>query len=367
MKSLFVLPLGLSLFIVCQAAAQEATEGLELRGSFTAQSITSNQLSQKPQSGSPLVLGGKAVAYPTIKFSEHWFIIGAGQLNTRPFYYDQLATRGYGVKGYILQATLNYCRVSGHGSFAVRAGQMPSAFGSFLLRYDDTENPLVDVPLPYGYYYAPVSLLGVAGGQVDASRGRFDGRVQFANSSPANPRSIFAHDQYGNWAGGAGYTPRQGFRIGVSGFRGPYLDHKSAYYYPGELSPSKLPADAFGMDGNWAHGHTSAYVELQKFRMRYTLFPDFHESVAYGEFRQVLAPRWFVAGRYGYSTNSTGEQLHSIETGLAYRPNRYQLVKIAYEEREYASGRHSPDHTLGAQFITTFHRSFANRSIQSVA
>jgi hypothetical protein len=45
---------------------------------------------------------------------------------------------------------------------------------------------------------------------IDANRGKFDGRAQFANSSPAHPRCIFDHDQYGNWAGGGGYTIRQG-------------------------------------------------------------------------------------------------------------------------------------------------------------
>ena len=110
---------------------------------------------------------------------------------------------------------------------------------------------------------------------------RFDGRIQFANSSPANPRSIFANDQYGNWAGGGGFTIRQGLRVGVSGYRGPYLDRKYAYYFPGEANPSKLPAHAIGLDGNWAHGHTTAFVEVQRFVMPYTVIPDFRESAGY--------------------------------------------------------------------------------------
>src|SRR6202042_767688 len=128
------------------------------------------------------------------------------------------------------------------GSVLLRAGQMSTAFGSFVLRYDDAENALVDLPISYGYYYAPVSILGVAGAQIDATRGKFDGRLQFANSSPANPRSIFARDQYGNWAGGAGYTIHQGFRIGVDAYRGPYLSRNYAFFLPGEKNPSALPA-----------------------------------------------------------------------------------------------------------------------------
>ena len=156
-----------------------------------------------------------------MKLNDHWTASAAWQLYTKPYFIDSFTEKGSGAKGTLLQGTLNYSRVSEKGSVTARAGMMPTAFGSFLLRYDDADNPLVDLPQSYGYYYEPVTSLGVLAAQIDATRGRLDGRVQFANSSPANPRSIFARDQYGNWAGGAGVTIRQGFRIGVSGYRGP--------------------------------------------------------------------------------------------------------------------------------------------------
>jgi hypothetical protein len=299
--------------------------------------------------------------YPTIKFDDHWSLTGAFQLVTRPYYYEELSTTGYGAKGSVLQSTLNYARISQKGSFQLRAGQMSSAFGSFNLRYDDADNALVDLPLEYGYYYAPVSILGVAGAQIDATRGKFDGRIQFANSSPANPRSLFASDQYGNWAGGAGFTIRQGFRVGVSGYRGPYLDRKYAYFFPGEVNPSKLPARALGLDANWAHGHTTAYAEVQRFVMPYTVIPNFRETAGYAEIRQALAPRWFVAGRYGLSSNSASGRTNSFETVAGFRPNRFQLLKIGYEVEHYSSGTESNDNILGIQFITTLHKS-ASRS-----
>jgi hypothetical protein len=236
---------------------------------------------------------------------------------------------------------------------------MPTAFSSFLLRYDDADNALVDHPVEYGYYYAAVSVLGVAGGQIDATRGRFDGRIQFANSSPANPRSLFADNQYGNWAGGGGFTIRQGLRVGVSGYRGPYLDRKYAYYFPGEVTPGKLPAHGIGLDGNWAHGHTTAYVEVQRFVMPYTVIPDFRETAGYAEVRQVLAPRWFVAGRYSLeSTNATG-RTNVLETAAAYRPDRFQLLKVGYEFRNYSLHSEHNEHVLGIQFVTTFHKAAA--------
>ena len=360
MKKSFQFALVLLLGAPTIGRSQEASAGVNLRATITAQTVVSNELTQAPRSGSPLVEGSRAVLYPTVKFSDNWFVSGAAQLYTRPYYYQSLTTAGYGARGNLLQATLNYSRVSDRGALLVRVGQMQSAFGAFLLRYDDNDNALVDIPPGYGYYYSPISFLSVAGAQVDAARGKFDGRIQFANSSPANPRSLFAHDQYGNWAGGGGYTIRQGFRIGVSGYRGPYLDRHYAFYFPGEANPNKLPAHGLGFDGNLTHRHTTAYVELQKFVMTYTLFPSFRESTAYGEIRQVLSPRWFVAARYGYTSNSVTGKTHSIETSTAYRPDRYQLLKFSYEERQYLPGSNTPDHTIGIQFITTVGRSFTH-------
>lgn len=352
---------GLVVFALASTClrGQEASSGFDFRGTLTAQLISSNELADEPRSGSPVVAGTRAVAYPTLKFSEHWVATGTVQLVTRPYYISDFFTSGYGAKGSVLQSTLNYSRVSHRGSLLLRAGEMSTAFGSFLLRYDDADNALIDLPPQYGYYYAPVSFLAVAGAQIDATRGKWDGRLQFANSSPANPRSIFAHDQYGNWAAGGGYTIRQGFRVGVSGYHGPYLDRRYAYYYPGEAKPSNLPAHAIGIDANWAHSHTSAYVEVQRFVMPYTLFPNFRESAGYAELRQVLNPRWSVAGRYSLTSSNVTSRTNIIETTAAFRPNRFQLLKCGYELRHYSSGYDRNNNIFALQFITTFHKSVA--------
>lgn len=342
-------------------AAQEASSGLDVRATLTAQTAASNELSMKPRSGVSMILGSRAVLYPTLKLSENWTVTSALQITTRPYYYEDFSTPGYGAKGMVLQATVNYARVSDKGSLLARAGQMSSAFGSFLLRYDDADNSLVDLPLQYGYYYAPVSIEGVAGAQVDGTRGKWDGRVQFANSSPANPRSVFARDQYGNWAGGAGYTIRQGFRVGVSGYHGPYLSRDYAYFFPGEAHPNTLPAHAIGVDANWAHGHTTAYCEVSRFVMPYKAIPTFREGAGYTEIRQVLSPRWYVAGRYGLTSNDAAGRTHAIEAAAGFRPTRRTLAKLDYEERLYGrpSGEHG--HYLGIQLITTLDRSFGKR------
>jgi hypothetical protein len=292
-----------------------------------------------------------------LKFSDNWFITGALQLATRPYFYEDLSTPGYGAKGTVLQSTLNYSRVFHDGSVLVRAGEMSTTFGSFMLRYDDADNPLVDVPIEYGYYYAPVSILGVAGAQIDATRGKVDVRLQFANSSPTNPRSVFARDQYGNWAGGAGYTIRQGFRVGASAYRGPYLSRDYEYFFPGEANPNTLSATAVGIDVNWAHGHTSAQGEIQRFVMPYKAIPTFTETAGYGELKQALSPRWYIAVRNGYSSTGSSGNQQILETAAGFRPNRLQLIKIGYEYEHYSTGADRNDNALAIQFITTLHHS----------
>ncbi len=338
--------------------AQEASSGFDFRESLSALGLDSNVLSAPPRSGSPFAAGFRSVTYPTWKINPNWGVTGALQFVTRPYFYEDFDTAGYGAKGYILQSTLNYSRLSDKGSLLFRAGVLSTAFGSFLLRYDDADNPLIDMPPQYGYYYSPVSTSGLPGAQIDATRGKWDGRLQFANSSPANPRSLFAHDQYGNWAGGAGYTIRQGFRVGVDAYRGPYLDRQSPYFFWGEKNPSTLPATGLGVDAGWAHGHTSVQLEEDHFVMPYTVIPTFRESAGYIELKQVLTPRWYLAFRPGYTAASAGGDVRCWEMAAGFRPNRFQLIKVDYEIEHYTQGAPTNQSTLAVQWVTTFHRAF---------
>lgn len=348
----------LALLVGNSLSAQEANSGFDLRATLTGEAVASNELTEAPRSGSPMIAGSRSVVYPTLKFNDNWFVTGALQLTTRPYYYWDLSTPGYGANGEVLQSALNYSRVSAKGSVLVRVGEMSTAFGSFVLRYDDADNALVDLPPEYGYYYSPVSIAAVAGAQVDVTRGKWDGRAQFANSSPANPRSLFGHDQYGNWAGGLGYTVRQGLRVGVSGYRGPYLDREYEYFYPGEKNPSTLPASGLGLDANWTHGHTTVQGEVQKFVMSYTVIPTYRESAEYVELKQALGPRWYVAGRYGTTNANVEGRTQCLETAAGFRPSRFELIKVSYEDERYNFGTDRNANTLGIQFVTTLHKSW---------
>jgi hypothetical protein len=331
--------------------AQEAGSGFDLRATVSAAAFNSNELTQDPRNGSSVDAGFRAVVYPTLKIDEHWTLSAAWQTISRPYFYETYSTQGRGIETGILNATVNYSRTARWGAVIARAGEMPTAFGSFPIHYDDMENPLFDKPLEYGYYYAPVSTLAVAAAQLDVSSGKWDARAQFANSSPGNPRSLTARDQYGNWAGGAGYTIRQGFRVGASAYRGPYLYRAYPYFFPGEANPNTLPAHAIGADVQFARGHWYASGEIQRFVFPYKAIPTYRAQAGYFEVKRVLHPRWYVAGRVGYQS-STFAHIQSFEVAAGYRPGANQLIKLDYElDRE--SGSLSP--TLAVQFVTTVH------------
>ncbi len=334
--------------------AQEANSGFELSGTLSGAAEYAHDLTESPRNGGPASGGFRLVLYPVWKVSSHWSVTAALQLHSRPYFSEEYSTQGYGLKADVLQAALTYSRFWGARSLVFRAGELSTAFGSFLLRYDDAVNPLIDVPLSYGYYGKGVSNLPVTGAEVDATAGRFDARLQLTNSSPANPRSVLEHDQYGNWAGGAGYTIAQGFRVGVSGYRGPYLDRQSPFYFPGEAPPRQLPGSAAGIDVQWGRGHWNAWGELQKFQFDYRLIPTFKEDSGYGELRRALAPRWYLATRIGYLRANLFPRTDWMETVVGFRPNRYQIVKAGYEIRFGPALGGAVENTFAFQLVTTF-------------
>lgn len=337
------------------AWSQEARSGFDLRATVSAGMYEGTESTEPPRDGSPWTGGFRVMLYPTWKLDDHWSVSGAVQAYSRPYFSDELETQGYGLKTDILQATINYSRFWKNGSIVLRAGEMSSAFGSFLLRYDDADNPLIRTPQTYGYYYEPVSTLGLMGAEADATFKKLDFRAQFVNSSPVNPRSIFDHDQYGNWAGGAGYTIRQGLRVGVSTFRGPYLSQHYPYYFPGEAPPHQLPAGAFGVDVEWATGHWNVQGELQRFVMTYHVIPTFHEQAGYAEVRRVLHPRWFIAERTGYVASSAGAPVQEFEAVAGFRPDSRQIIKVGYGvDRTSVPGGKS-ERMFELQLVTTLH------------
>ncbi len=342
-----------SLMLCGGLPAQEANSGFEIRTTLSAGGFFTDRLTAPPRDGALAAAGARAVFYPSWKLSRHWTVAGTYQTYTRPYFYEQLNTQGHGLKGDLLQAHLSYSQFWKNGSLVVRAGQLSSAFGSFLLHYDDMANPLIDMPVTYGYYYKPITTLGQAGAQADLTVSRLDLRAQFVNSSPANRRSVFDSDQYGTWAGGAGVTLTQGFRVGVSAYRGPYLHRGYAFYRAGEAKPRDLPGSAYGLDVEWARGHWDVTGEWQKFQRAYRAVPFLNQHSGYAEVRRVLHPRWYVAARAGYARSSRNPANDIYEFTVGYRPNARQLLKAGYQIQHGPASPGATGNTFAVQLVTT--------------
>jgi hypothetical protein len=387
-----------------QTAAQEANVGVALPVTITGGALYTHRPQAADSGASPVTGAFHAVLSPTLKLGPHWFVYSSVHLRSTPFYYYDAYEPDHQIDLQVVQAFIGYTRTHKTTSVLVKAGQLTSAFGSFPLHYDDADNPLLDQPLSYatylklrpdqlpcsaedliqggeyttaisyhcggssaeGYGMLPVTLYGLPGVEIDLSTHQLDIRFQLTNSSPANPQGLLSRSQHAQWTAGAGYTLVQGFRVGVSVFRGPFLDHTVAAFLPAGQTIGDFPATGAGLDVQWARGRWSTSGEWQWFHFTY---PNFRSSpttsFAYAEVKSVLNPRTYVALRAGYQRNSRIEDQtarsdenfaanrQSYELAFGFRPNRWQLLKIGYEWLRTDQVPGTRDNVFGVQLVTS--------------
>jgi hypothetical protein len=384
--------------------AQDSNYGFSMPMTVSGGAIYTGRVQYQDSGNSPGTGGFRAMFYPTLKLGSHWFAYGAVQTRLTPyFYYDAYNNPDHQFYTSVLQAYLGYSFRAGKISAVVKAGRLSSAFGAFPLHYDDAENPL-DQPLQYisevhvnanqlpcgvhdltSQYYGtlwfycggapgwqpgltPVTLYGLSGIEADVSGYNFDGRFQVTSGSPASPQSLNLANQYAQWTAGGGYTIRQGFRVGVSGFRGPYLDQVVASFLPSGTTLRDFPASAVGVDAQWARGHWSVSGEWQRFWFD---LPRFVQSpsvtAAYGEVKSVLTPRVYLAGRVGWlksgrvvdnkgaSADEFAPTIGSYELAAGCWLNRRQLLKFGYEWLNIDHQSGTRNNVLGVQLVTSLH------------
>jgi len=384
--------------------AQDGNVGISVPVTLSAGAMYTGRLQFEDPGNSPLTGGLRGVIYPTVQLGPHWFAYAAVQARLTPYlYYDAYDPEH---EWYLetLQAFVGYAVRGERSSFVVKAGRLSSAFGAFPLHYDDAENALLDQPLSYiqtltlrhdqipcgvsdllsqfygfvghlcggvpGYDLGltPVTLYGLPGIQAEYSGHRVDGRVQITSGSPSNPLSLSHAPDYVQWTAGGGYTIRQGFRMGVSGFRGPYLDPSVASVLPVGTTVRDFPASGVGADVQWALGHWSASGEWQRFQFvspNFTIAPSVTST--YAEVKRILTPRFYVAGRTGWlrpgsardntgaATGQFAANIASYELGAGCWLNRHQLLKTSYEWLRIENLPGTRTDVFGFQLVTTFH------------
>jgi len=383
--------------------AQEATSGFSMPVTLSAGAMYTPRLQLENPNSSPGTAGLRLMLYPTLQLGSHWFAYAAAQVRLSPYFYYDAYDPQHEWYTDLIQAYLGYSLRGDKTTLVIKAGRLSSAFGSFPLRYDDAQNPLLDQPLSYiqtltlranqfpcgvkdltaqSYGYVvnscggaqtpgegltPVTLYGLPGVEADVSGYGLDGRVQITSGSPASPQGWNRAGQYAQWTAGGGYTIRHGIRIGMSGFRGPYLDPSVVALLPAGTGVRGFPASALGVDAQWARGRWSATAEWQRFWFdspNFTVAPSVQST--YGEVKTVITPRFFAAVRAGWltsghatdtqgaSTNQFAPNMASYEFGGGMWLNRHQLLKASYEWLDIQGLGGTRLNVLGVQLVTSF-------------
>ena len=386
--------------------AQNAPRGIAMPFTVTGGILVTERPQLEDPSASTVRAGFRAVLYPTLKLGPRWFVYSAVQAHSEPFFYYEAYDPELEAKAEVIQAFLGYSWTAEKKAFNIKLGKLPSAFGAFPLRYDDTANPLLDQPMSYAYrvklrpdqlpcgvadllhqreyaldvhhycggateeHYGmiPATLYGLPGVEINVGWQKLDARLQLVNSSPANPQSLLSESQHVQWTAGAGFTIWQGFRVGVSGFRGPFLEQDVSNLLPSGSSTRDYPATGVGTDIQWARGRWSASAEWQRFQFNY---PRFRTSPAvsdgYVEVKAILHPRFYTALRAGYENHGRVEDVkgvtsesflpnrQSYEFAMGYYLNRFQTLKIGYEWLKTKGVSGTRENVFGVQLVTSVH------------
>lgn len=353
--------------VVLPLQAQEADSGFTMPITLSVGAMYTHRWDAASPGSGPLQGGFRSMFYPSLKLGQHWFVYSALQLSSSPYFFFEANSATNRVKARVIQSFVGYIRGSQKKSITVKVGQLSSAFGSFPLRYDDTRNPLLAMPLSYGsaaYGNFPVTLYGLAGAEVNASIAHLDARLQLTNSSPVNPKNLLSSDQHINWAAGTGFTIRQGLRVGVSMYHGPYLQ-VGRFLLPTERS-SDWPFTALGFDAQWERGRWSLTGEWQRFDYVYPRFIQWPVlNYAYLETKVVINPHLYLATRANYNAFSLFQRFgmpnpailrpnrQALDFTVGYRLNRNQLLKVGYEWLHNDGVLNSRNNVLGVQYVTS--------------
>jgi hypothetical protein len=378
--------------------------GFSLPVTLSGGALYSGRLPLTDPGSSPFTAGFQGALYPTLRLGSHWFAYSALQIRLAPYLYYDAWEPEHEWYFQAIQAFVGYQIHGEKTSVVFKAGRLASAFGAFPLHYDDAENALLDYPMSYvqtltlrndqiacgvsdlrwqsygwvsnrcggpvgaGEGLTPATLYGLPGIEADISGHRVDARIQVTSGSPSDPLMESHAPQYTQWVAGGGYTIRQGFRVGISGFRGPYLAPDAARFLPEGTSVRAFPASGLGLEAQWARGHWSVSGEWQRFQYDLPGFTQAPSVIsAYGEAKRVLTPRFYVAGRAGWlnpggamdstgaSTNQFAARIASYELGGGWWMNRHQLLKASYEWLRIEHLPGTQTNVVGVQFITTFH------------
>ena len=296
----------------------------------------------------------------------------------------------------------------------ILAGRIPLVFGSFARRDYGEVNPLIGLPLAYGYsttmrpepppsrrelllnrgggwavrYPRATATVGPQGlGLVAARRwdtgvsaqwdgAKVNGGVAVTVGTLSSPQTEDDNDGK-QISGRVGFTPTASFSIGVSGARGEYLSDAGEETDYGEVGTLPPPASyethrqqALGLDAEYSLGHVVVRGEVVASRWDVP-FQNGDPTLpldALGtslETRVALTPRWSMAvrgDRLGFSrveaangvVRTWDANVLRVEGAVGYLVRRNVRVKLGYQYNWRDGGRERSIGMAGAQLLYWF-------------
>lgn len=266
-------------------------------------------------------------------------------------------------------------RVAG-GYLNLQVGLIPAPVGAWAERTYQMENPLIGTPLPYNYHSAyvpgrPDSLRTVddlwavgddrsnhglpviydacwnSGAEFYGSAGKLDYSVGLLTGSVTKPTTQAVKTKPQGTAH-LEYNFGPGFRLGASGFYGPYL-FADAFddSLPTGASFEDFKNAGAGYDLYFAHRMLEIHSEGYFSYWEHPYLPRLDLISGYGELKYTVIAGWYVAGRYDWYmpqdvTNAAGVskpwdyKLNRYEFGLGYKPSQAAVIKVVGQLNRYA-------------------------------
>ena len=284
-------------------------------------------------------------------------------------------------------------------SVNVLAGKMASVFGTFASRSFATANPLIGTPLIY-HYFSAVRGNSVPGDAADqlAQRGDPGGRTYQSRGLPTiydacwnTGLQVFGATESFNYAlaltkgalsnpaatsnDGAqlvarvGVQPTMGWKLGLSGAYGPYLEEGAAgdSDFPDGQSVEDFNQLIVGIDVEYSFWHCEFFLELVRSQWEVANVEDtLGLTGGYIEGTVALKPRLRYSLRLGqmmYDEIDEGNgrkvswdyDVRRVETGLEYYIERNVRAKAVLQLNSWDDGvADDADNMIGVQLATNF-------------
>jgi hypothetical protein len=294
-------------------------------GEFWSTTGTSNLLTRN--AGKPAGLA-RLQLWSAIEPVRRFVIYGQGTIETGAARTELLD------ESYRAKAEQFGIRFTASPAFVVDGGRLTSVVGTFAARRFSNRNPLIATPDGYvdNYPY---------GAMVSGVIKRFDYRAAMVSLPISHPNYVPAATPMLRPAGGLGYTPIVGLRIGGSFTVGPYLnDDLLATQLAGE-SWSHYKQRVVAADARFSRGYLETHFEAARgsYDVPGRPTPLFGYNY-YGEAKYTFSPRFFVAGRaernkYPFIRANPTSWVARLtdfvngEAGVGYRFSASTLVKAS--------------------------------------